>query len=77
MKLPGDIADAKSSRADGSVWTFPLQKPPLGAIVHESAVLVQGITMPGIAGSWGAPEIGKLVAGGGVCVFVLRLFALA
>lgn len=75
MKLPWVIVDAKSSHADGSVRAYPLQKTLLGAIVHKSAVLVQGITMPEIARSWGAPEAGKLRAGVGVCVCPMAVCA--
>lgn len=72
MKSPWDIVDAKSSHANRGVWTYPLKKTLPKAIVHKNAVLVQGITSPEIAGSWGGPEVVKVGLGKG-----LRLLALA
>lgn len=56
----------------GLFWTYPLKKTLPKAIVHKNAVLVQGITSPEIAGSWGVPEIGTVGLRKG-----LRLFALS
>lgn len=65
MKLPCDIVDAKSSHADSGVWTYPLKKTLPGVIVCKNAVLVGGITLPEIAGSWRGPVIGGLGWGRG------------
>lgn len=72
MKLPWDIIDAKNSHVNRGVWTYPLKKTLPKAIVHKNVVLIQGITSPEVAGSWGVPEAGTVGLGK-----ELRLFAFA
>lgn len=53
MKLPWDIVDAKSSRADNGVWTYSLKNTLLVTIVYKNEE---------IAGSWEGPGVGTLLA---------------